>query len=239
MPQFSYDLHTHSALSPCGDKDNTPCNIAGMAAVQELDIIALCDHNTARNCPACKKACEEYGVLFIPGMELTTAEEVHVVCLFPALDNALAFDKEVYKHLIKVKNNPEIFGAQEIYDENDNVIDIEPNLLINATDIDFARAFLMANEFGGVAMPAHIDKSANSLFSNLGFIPPECSFKTVEINNYERFNTLKEKFPYLKDCLVLKDSDAHYLGNVSAPNNKIELDFLTHNAVIEKIKKGK
>ena len=239
MPRFSYDLHIHSALSPCGDKDNTPCNIAGMAAVQELDIIALCDHNTARNCPACKKACEEYGVLFIPGMELTTAEEVHVVCLFPALDNALAFDKEIYKHLIKVKNNPEIFGEQEIYDENDNVIDVEPNLLINATDIDFARAFLMANEFGGVAMPAHIDKGANSLFSNLGFIPPECNFKTVEINNYERFNTLKEKFPYLNNCLVLKDSDAHYLGNVSSPENKIELEILTHNAVIEKIKNGK
>ena len=239
MPRFSYDLHIHSALSPCGDKDNTPCNIAGMAAVQELDIIALCDHNTARNCPACKKACEEYGVLFIPGMELTTAEEVHVVCLFPALDNALAFDKEIYKHLIKVKNNPEIFGEQEIYDENDNVIDIEPNLLINATDIDFARAFLMANEFGGVAMPAHVDKGANSLFSNLGFIPPECNFKTVEINNLERFNTLKEKFPYLNNCLVLKDSDAHYLGNVSSPENKIELEILTHNAVIEKIKNGK
>ena len=88
-------------------------------------------------------------------------------------------------------------------------------------------------------MPAHIDKGSNSLFSNLGFIPPECDFKTVEINNEERFKKLAEQFDYHKNCLVLKDSDAHYLGNVSAPVNKLKLDFLTHNAVIEKIKNGK
>lgn len=239
MPKFSYDLHIHSCLSPCGDTDNTPNNIAGMAAVQELDIIALCDHNTCRNCPATKAAAEQYGILFIPGMELTTAEEVHVVCLFPQLDNALMFDKEVYKHLIKVKNNPDIFGHQHIYDKDDNIIGSEENLLINATDIDFNRAFLMAEEFGGVAFPAHIDKNANSLFSNLGFIPPESRFKTVEINNEQRFLELKNKFSYLNDCLVLKDSDAHYLENVSAPQNKLELDVLTHTALIEKIKNGK
>lgn len=236
MPNFSYDLHIHSCLSPCGDKENTPYNIAGMAAVAGLDIIALCDHNTARNCPALKKAAEEYGVLFIPGLELTTAEEVHVQCLFPYVENALEFDKLVYKHLIKVENNPEIFGEQLIFDEFDNCIDKEPYLLINATDIDFQSALKLVEEYGGVAVPAHIDKDANSLFSNLGFIPLESSFKTVEVKNFKKFEQLKNSFPYLKDCLVINDSDAHYLEQINSPINKLNLEFLTHNAVIEKLK---
>ena len=112
MIPLYYDLHIHSCLSPCGDDDMTPANIAGMAAVKGLDVIALTDHNSCKNCPAILKHGEEYGITVIPGMELTTAEEVHVVCLFPALGDAMAFDGYVYEHLLPIKNRNLIFYTQ-------------------------------------------------------------------------------------------------------------------------------
>lgn len=111
MLPLSYDLHIHSCLSPCGDEDMTPANIVGMAALKELDVIAVTDHNSCKNCPAVMKLGEAYGVLTIPGMELTTEEEVHVVCLFEELSGALEFDAYVYEHLLPVKNREDILAG--------------------------------------------------------------------------------------------------------------------------------
>ena len=77
------DLHIHSCLSPCADDDMTPADAAGMARLAGADVAALTDHNSAANCPAFFAACEAYGVVPVGGMELTTAEEIHLVCLFP------------------------------------------------------------------------------------------------------------------------------------------------------------
>lgn len=140
IPLF-YDLHIHSCLSPCGDDDMTPANIAGMAAVKGLDVIALTDHNSCRNCPAAMYHGERYGVTVIPGMELTTQEEVHVICLFPTLENALAFDALVYEKLMPFPNREDIFGKQQIMDQEDRVIGTVENLLINATSISFDDVF--------------------------------------------------------------------------------------------------
>ena len=117
MIRVPYDLHIHSCLSPCGDAEMTPNNIAGMAYLGGLRAIALTDHNTGRNVPALMKAAEEYCLLVIPGMELTTSEEVHVVCLFPEIGQLLDFDRLVYERLIKVKNRPEFFGEQIVMNE--------------------------------------------------------------------------------------------------------------------------
>ena len=119
MRTVSYDLHLHSCLSPCGDMDMTPCNIAGMACVNGLELVALTDHNTVDNCPAFFKACEQYGVVPVAGMELTTAEDIHLLCLFETLDEALAFGTAVKDHRMKIKNRVEIFGEQPILNERD------------------------------------------------------------------------------------------------------------------------
>ena len=116
---FSYDFHIHSCLSPCGDDDMTPANIAGMASVKGLSVIAVTDHNSCKNCPAVLKAAEDCGITAIAGMELCTAEEVHVVCLFKSLEAALDFDSYVHRHIMPIKNRPDIFGRQQIMDEND------------------------------------------------------------------------------------------------------------------------
>ena len=121
MPNPAYDLHIHSCLSPCGDDEMTPANIVGMAAVKELELIAVTDHSTCKNCGAVLRLAEEYGVLAMPGMELTTAEEVHVVCLFEDLHAAMDFDEYVYSKLPDIANVEKIFGKQQIMDEEETV----------------------------------------------------------------------------------------------------------------------
>ena len=141
MINLNYDLHLHSCLSPCGDNDMTPNNIVGMSVVKELDVIAVTDHNSCKNCPAVKKIADHYGIIAIPGMELCTVEEVHVLCLFKKLDDAMNFDSYVSKHIIAIPNNEEVFGKQLICNEDDEIIGKEENLLINSTDISFDKVY--------------------------------------------------------------------------------------------------
>ena len=112
MTPYYYDLHIHSCLSPCADDDMTPNNIAGMAALKGLQILALTDHNSCKNCPAFFAACKRQGIIPVAGMELSTAEDVHLVCLFENIEDAMRFDVEIEKHLMSVDNRPEIFGNQ-------------------------------------------------------------------------------------------------------------------------------
>ena len=135
MNRYYYDFHIHSCLSPCGDDDMTPANIAGTAALAGLNLVALTDHNTVKNCPAFFKAARKYGIVAIAGMELTTSEDIHIVCIFEKLQEALMFGEEIDKHRTLIKNKAEIFGRQQILDEEDNVVGEEEHLLINATDI--------------------------------------------------------------------------------------------------------
>lgn len=217
-----YDLHIHSCLSPCGDPDMTPNNIAGMAYVKGLNIIALTDHNTSRNAGAVQEAAKQYGIIVIPGMELTTAEEVHVLCLFPDTDKALRFDALVYERLIKVKNKPAFFGTQVMMDAEDNPVGEEEYLLINATDITFDESFGLVNEYGGLMIPAHLEKETTSLLSNLGMIPPDAVFPCAEINHPEQTAGLVEDHPYLRGCRIIHDSDAHMLGAIAEPLHTLD-----------------
>lgn len=221
MIPLYYDLHIHSCLSPCGDDDMTPANIAGMAAVKGLDVIALTDHNSCKNCPAILKHGEEYGITVIPGMELTTAEEVHVVCLFPALDDAMAFDGYVYEHLLPIKNREDIFGKQQIMDADDQVTGNVERLLIGATDISFDQVFGLVEAYRGIAYPAHIDKSTTSLLSNLGFVPPDSSFTCAEISTFDHLHQIQKEHPYFLQCKMLSSSDAHYLEDIREPDYQI------------------
>ena len=215
--ELSYDLHIHSCLSPCGDMDMTPNNIAGMSMIKGLNIIALTDHNTTRNAPALIKAAEPFGLIVLPGMELTTQEEVHVVCLFAETEAAGEFDKYVYERLIKVRNKPKIFGEQVIMNENDEPVGEEEFLLINATEIPFDDVYDAVSSFDGIMIPAHLDKSSTSLISNLGMIPPNAQFTCAEVKHLEKLHALKREHPYLEHCRIISDSDAHYLEDISEP----------------------
>jgi len=214
----------------------TPANIAGMAALKGLDVVALTDHNSSRNCPSFFKAAKEFGVLPIAGMEINTMEEVHALCLFPELEQALDFDSYVYQKLQKVENNPRFFGNQIEYadkDDYDAPSGTEKYLLINAVDISFDELDQLVNEHGGVMIPAHIDKTANSLIANLGFIPPTSTFKTAELKNMSKLHALRADNPYLNNCQIISDSDAHSLSDINEPNLTIPVKEKSAAAVIE------
>lgn len=230
--QYYYDLHLHSCLSPCGDMDMTPNNIVNMAKLLGLDVIALTDHNTSLNCAAAMQVGEEVGVLVIPGMELTTAEDIHAVCLFPALENALAFSDYVDAHRIKVKNKAHIYGRQVVMDAEDHEIGELEHLLLPASFIGIAEAYAKAKEFGGICYPAHIDRDSLSILSVLGEIDPACGFRTAELADITKLDALRAQHPILNSMNILTCSDAHYLENMKEAQNTLDLPALTREAVI-------
>ncbi|HAN44226.1 MAG TPA: phosphoesterase [Ruminococcaceae bacterium] len=230
---YSYDLHIHSCLSPCGDDDMTVNNIVNMAQLNGIDIIALTDHNTCKNCPAFIKAAKDKKLLALSGMELCTSEEIHIICLFPSLDNAMAFDSYVYTRLPNMQNNPGIFGQQLILNENDEIIGREDKLLINAADISVAQISGLMCEFGGFAFPAHIDKNSFSILSVLGFIPPEYGFTAFELSNSNRLSEYKISYFGFCSANIIVNSDAHYLWDISEGENSLTLDEKSYNALIK------
>lgn len=223
MKPFYYDLHLHSCLSPCGDGEMTPNNLIHMALLKELDVIALTDHNTAQNCPAASAIAKEAGLIFLPGMELCTQEEVHVVCLFPTLEAALAFSELVYDHLPAIENDPAVFGEQQILNAEDALVGELKKLLINATDISLEAVPALVKGYGGVAFPAHIDRSSNSLLANLGFIPEEPFFETFEVHDLTKKEALLTKDPILEKKRLITNSDAHYLWDINERVNCLHL----------------
>lgn len=213
MNKYYYDLHIHSCLSPCGDNDSTPNNIAGMGVLNGLNIMALTDHNTTLNCPAFFEAARRNGIIPIAGMELTTAEDIHVVCLFEELGDAMDFNEVINKKRIPIKNRVDIFGEQLILNGNDEVIGHEDNLLSNATEVTIDETPGLVEAFGGICYPAHIDRDANGILAVLGFFPPSPRFDCIEIRDQENADKLIEKHN-LQDKRVIISSDAHYLWDI-------------------------
>lgn len=222
MSRYTYDLHVHSCLSPCADNDNTPNNLAGMAVLNNIQIMALTDHNSCRNCPAFFEACKRYGIVPVPGMELTTSEDIHVVCLFPELENALRFNDEVDTFRIRFPNNKEIFGDQLILDGMDEVIGEEPDFLTNATNISYEEVPALVEKYGGVCYPAHIDREANGVVAVLGTLPEEPVYTAVELHFQKNVEAYKDEY-HLENKLILVSSDAHYLGDLREDNESIEI----------------
>lgn len=236
MIPVSYDLHIHTCLSPCGDNDMTPANIVCMAQLKGLDVIAITDHNSVLNCEPAMKYGEAFGVLVIPGMELTTEEEVHVVCLFPTLEKALGFGRYVDERLIRVPNDPKIFGHQYIMDEDEQIKGELPDLLINATSIGFSDVASALAPYDGVMIPAHLDKSSTSLISNLGFIPPDSTFHTFELKKMASLHGLRKAHGYLNGCNVITSSDAHYLEHINEAVNTLNVNDKSIEGILEVLK---
>ena len=228
---MTYDLHIHSCLSPCGDNDMTVNNIVNMAVLKDLDVIALTDHNSSRNCPAFMKAAKEAGIRAIPGMEINTAEEIHAVCLFPTLEQAMDFDTYVFSTMPPVKNKPEIFGDQIIVNEIDEPVGNIDILLITASGVSYSELPDLMKKYGGIFFPAHIDRSANSLLAIMGMIPEDVDFPFFELYHLGLRDELFAKHPVLTEKPWLHNSDAHYLWDIAEPERHLDLR-------IEKLLKG-
>lgn len=219
-----YDLHIHSCLSPCADDDMTPVNIAAMARLKGLGIIALTDHNTGGNLIAMDRAARDNGLIFVPGVEASSREEVHVLVYFSDLSAALHFTQKLYNSLPDIQNRPELFGHQLLVGENEQPMGELSKLLLQSTPYSVEELAMMAREAGGVAVPAHVNRESFSIISNLGFIPPGI-FTGVEVARdlpYPLFKT-----PYK----ILCSSDAHNLGGISEATHDLS-DVKTAEALI-------
>ncbi|MPM66245.1 hypothetical protein SDC9_113152 [bioreactor metagenome] len=193
----------------------TPGSIAGIAKLNGLNVAALTDHNACDNCPSFFAACACYGVVPVAGMELTTSEDVHLICLFRTLEDAITFAAEVRKKRNLIRNRPEIFGRQLIIGPDDEPVGEEPDLLINATALSLQEAALLVRRYDGAAVPAHIDRESNGILSTLGGMPEEPDFPTVEYREPERILELEREHPILKAKRRIVSSDAHRLWEIS------------------------
>ena len=232
MSRYYYDLHLHSCLSPCADNDMTPNNIAGMAALAGLQIAALTDHNSCKNCPAFFAACKRYGVVPVAGMELTTAEDIHLICLFEDLEAAMEFDRALSVHRILIRNRTDIFGEQLILDENDGIIGTEEYLLSNATDLSIENAADFARSYGAVVYPAHIDREGNGILAVLGILPEKPLFSAAEFHDAEQIAAIQAKHPGIAGKNIVICSDAHYMEDIPDAKNSVELEDEPYSATL-------
>jgi hypothetical protein len=227
----AFDLHLHSCLSPCGGEDNTPANLAAMCALAGLQVVALTDHNTVGNCASFCAAAEKNGLLALPGMELTTLEEVHVVCLFPDLDWAHAFGTYVREHLPPIRNDPEKFGPQVLMDEGDGILGEETAFLAGATDIGVYQVSALVRSYGGVAFPAHIDRPSFSLLGNLSFWDPDMGFPLAEVTSHCPPDLFERAD--LKGVRHITACDAHYLDQIPDAHQWMDLPARSPQAVLD------
>jgi len=233
--EFAVDFHIHSALSPCGDEDMTPNNIVNMALLKNLDIIAITDHNSCGNLPAVMEVAKQNGLMLIPGMEVQTKEEVHIVCLFKRLESAMKFSEIVYNSLPDIKNNEELFGRQLLFNERDEIIGKVDKLLLSSTALSVNDVFILVRGLGGICIPAHVDRPGYSIITNLGFIPPSLKVKSVEISKHSSREEVLKKYPFLKQYNMIISSDAHYLWDISEREFFIDMEYLSVSELFRKL----
>lgn len=211
---FQADLHVHTCLSPCADLTMSPMRIADRARSEKLDMLGICDHNSAENVRAAARAGREKGVTVIPGLEVTTAEEVHIMALFQCPENALKLQRVVYRMLPAGGNKPELFGDQIVANELDEVEGYNPRLLSAATGLTVEELVAKIHELGGLAILSHVDRETNGIIGQLGFIPDGLAADAVEISSVDRLAQTRERNPEIGRYPVIADSDAHFLTDI-------------------------
>lgn len=218
MQLIALDLHIHSALSPCGGSEMIPPNIISKAKEIGLAALVIADHNSAENQAAFIECGQKMGLNILPGMEVQSREDVHILCIFDSLEQVLKWQDIVYAHLPPMENKKEIFGNQEIVDWQGKVIGENNRLLLTATNISVDYIALKVEELGGIAIPAHIDRPAFSLWINLGFIPEGLGFLGVELTPH--LCRKKGQIGFIKDkgLGVVVSSDAHWLNHITKPH---------------------
>ena len=226
LARFRCDLHVHTCLSPCGDLDMSPRNVVETAKNLGLDVIAICDHNTAENVAAARRAAlgNKGAPHVLCGLEICTLEEVHVLALFDHPRAAHKMQSLVYLHLPPDLNSPEIFGEQVAANENDEVEFFNQRLLIAAAGLDLEEVVGAIHELGGLAVAAHVDREAYGLLGNLGFFPDGLEIDAVEISRFGRLKPMLDLYPDLAGKPIIRCSDAHYVSEIGSAWTEFRLE---------------
>jgi len=211
--EFRCDFHVHTCLSPCADLDMYPRAVVSMALARRLDIIAICDHNSSENVQYVIKCAEGTGLTVLPGMEITSSEEVHVLALFDKLENLTPLQDLVYRNL-PGKNDEDIFGCQAIVNEHDEVEGLSERLLIGATTLPLQQIVGDIRRLGGLAIAAHIDRESFGIIGQLGFIPEGLALDSLEISRRTGLAGARRLYPELSRFAFIESSDSHIITDI-------------------------
>lgn len=218
------DLHIHTVLSPCGDLDMSPRAIIAAARRAGIGIIGITDHNSTRQAPVVQAIGRREGITVLAGAEVTTREEAHCLAFLPAPVALEEFQRYLDLHLPGVPNDPGKFGYQVVVDEEDRVTLEEERLLLSALDQGIEEVEATVHRLGGLFIPAHVNKSRDSVLSQLGFIPPGLSCDAIELNRHVSPARFLAEHPFLRRYPVIRSSDAHYLPDVGTVYTELPLD---------------
>lgn len=235
MIKLKADLHLHSVLSPCGDLLMTPAEIIKKAKKEKIDVLALTDHNSAENVEVLKYYAEQHNLKIIPAVETETKEEIHILCYFPDIKSLLDWQEIIYNNLSDQENDEDFFGPQIKCGYDDEYQSKIKYLLAASVNLSLEKVVEKVKELGGVAVPSHLDRN-HSIISQLGFIPPELNFKTVEISKNTNPKFFLKKFPNLNKLQFMQNSDSHYLKEIKAYQNLIveKFSFSEFKKAVEK-----
>lgn len=214
LRKFKTDLHIHTCLSPCADIEMSPCAIVNAALKNRIDIIAITDHNSAENVSATQKAARNTPLTVLAAMEITTAEEAHVLALFDDMEDLMELQDIVYENLVPELNDEKRFGEQIIVNEKDEVTGYNRRLLFAATELSVYSVVNTIHSLGGLSIASHIDKGVFSVISQLGFIPDNLKFNALEISPHINRKEAEELLAQYNSYTWISSSDAHYLNDI-------------------------
>jgi hypothetical protein len=212
MNKYRAELHVHTVLSPCAEVEMIPPLIIQSALDLDIILLAITDHNSTANIPAMMDAAVNSGITVLPGMELQTREEVHLLCIFDKPRQAFALQHLIDPLLPSISNDPEHFGEQFIVDATGDFLRTEPRLLLASVNIGLDDAVLEVHKLGGLAIPAHVDRKAYGLINMLGFFPPQAQFDAVEISRFTSAEKMGLVYPEIRRFPIIQSGDVHRLN---------------------------
>ena len=227
------DFHVHTLVSPCADVEMIPPYIVEEAVQKGIGLIAITDHNTTANIEAVQKAARGSDLVVLPGMELQTVEEVHLLCLFDSLEQAIALDQSISTALPNQANNIDFFGEQFVVDETGEFIRREERLLLTSANLTIHEAWDLVVGLGGLLIPAHVNRKANGLIQMLGFVPADTPIEVLEISRHITPEQAYTHFPQIQGYPLIQDGDAHFLEDILGSN-----EFQVNDTSIAELRLG-
>ncbi|HHY70258.1 MAG TPA: histidinol phosphatase [Thermoanaerobacterales bacterium] len=232
LAEYPADFHIHTCLSPCADDEMIPVNILNMAELMGTKILGICDHNSAGNVKAVLKVAQDYEILVLPGMEVQSVEEVHMLCFFESLYQILEWQEYVYRYLPPIQNDPRYFGHQWFIDSQGNIIGEENRMLMGSTSLTVEEISQKVSELKGLLIPAHVDRRHYSIIGQLGFIPETLKIDAVEFSKAISEADFRKTFCDMNKYTLITSSDAHCLQEMVYQKTFFRIESLNFKEVM-------